>query len=343
MGLSYPRGLMHLLVGVYFGEVCLVGLLVLKKAYGPLALSLGLLLFTVLVHMSLYNAVGPLLNALPRTLALEAQKERDEGTIQPGDTNFANPPRIPTPDIFAPGNFDLGQSNDFNFGETVPPHHPQEPATAIAPDNFDFGQTDNFDFGLDDPPHDHENHALDDDYDEEDDDGIHHGPSSSRALEGAPNALSTARTFVQSYALKKASSYIDAKSVSHHFRFLNKWISPSRRTNPKPNFFVKWLHPEVYQDYSVLRSMIPDEQYPDPKYSAELERNVYYPPWMFEEPPLLWIPRDVGGISKQEIEHTKKVNPMTDEGVEIDEKGALKVDLDALLLLEKEAPTRLRW
>ncbi|KAK4936653.1 hypothetical protein LTR10_022505 [Elasticomyces elasticus] len=348
MGLSYPRALMHLLVGVYFGEVCLVGLLVLKGAYGPLALSLGLLVFTVLVHVSLYNAVGPLLNALPRTLALEAQEERNEGTARTRDTGITKPPQIPTPEPIAFDNFDFGQTNDFNFGENIPPGQSQEPATTIPPDDdFDFGQTDNFDFGLNDPPHDHGKTAKDYDDDDEDNDddeaGINHGPGSSRALEGAPHALSTVATFVQANALKKASSYIDAKAVSHHFRFLNKWISPSRLTNPHPNFFTKWLHPEVYQDYSVLQSLIPHEQYPDPKYSSELERNIYYPPCVFEEPPLLWIPRDAGGISKQEVEHTKKVSPVTDEGVEIDEKGALKVDLEGLWLLEKESAKRLRW
>ncbi|KAI1623017.1 hypothetical protein EDD37DRAFT_453024 [Exophiala viscosa] len=343
MGLSYPRALMHLLVGVYFGEVCLVGLLVLKKAFGPLVMSLGLLVFTVLLHVSLYNAVGPLLNALPKTLSLESQGERDKGTTPTGERNATKPPQLPTPEILAFDNFDFGQSNDFNFGETASSHHSQKPINTTASDEFDFGQSNNFDFGHNDPPRDHGDSAKDDEDQEEDEDEIHHEPGSNRALEGAPNALSTVASFVQGHALKKASSYLDFKTVSHHFRFLNNWIFPSRLTNPKPNFFIKWLHPEVYQDYSVLRSLIPHDQYPDPKYSSELERNIYYPPCMYEEPPLLWIPRDVGGISKQEVQHTKKVNPVTDEGVDIDEKGALKVDLEGLWLLEKEAANKLRW
>ena len=340
-GLSYPRALMHLLSGVYFGEVCLIGLLALKGAFGPLVLSLGFLILTVLVHVSLYRAVGPLLNALPRTLALESQEEIDTGTTQAGDTRNTNP-RIPTTEMLAFDNFDFGQTNDFNFGEDEPPHHSQEPTTTIATDNFDFGQTNNFDFGLNDPPHNHENPIEDDNDEEEDEDGIHHESNASRTLEGAPNALSSAAAFVQSYVLKQASNHLDLKTVPRRFRFLNALIFPSV-TNAKANFFIKWLHPEVYHDYSVLRSLIPHEIYPDPKYLLELERDIYYPPYMYEKPRSIWIPRDVGGISEQEVRHTKKVNPVTDEGAEIDEQGALKVNLDSLWLLEKEQVERLRW
>lgn len=336
MGLSYPRALMHLLVGLYFGEVCLAGLMALKSSFGPLVVSLGLLVFTMLVHVSLYSAVGPLLNSLPKTLAIEAQEERGEGDAQ-GKTS--TPPQIPDPTTIAPDNFDFGQTNDFNFGETAPPAQPQE-TTSVPFDNFDFGQTNDFNFGLNDPPHNHNNPDEDED---EDEDGVHHEPGAIRALpEGTPNTISAGTDFIQSYAMKQVSNYVDINSVSRHFSFLNKLIFPSRITNPNPNFFIKWLHPEVYQDYSVLRSMIPHDEYPDPSYPAEIHRHIYHPPYMFEEPPLIWIPRDVGGISKQEVEHTKKINPITDEGVDLNENGGLKVDLDSKKL-DIDVVKRLRW
>jgi hypothetical protein len=87
------------------------------------------------------------------------------------------------------------------------------------------------------------------------------------------------------------------------------------------------LHPEIYSDYTVLRRLVP-EDLPDPKYPEELERDIYFPSSFLGKPPTLWIPRDPGGISRQEVDHTKKVIPVTDEYVSIDEDGRLNIDLD---------------
>ncbi len=93
-GLFYPRALMQLMVGLYIAEVCLIGLFILKSAFGPLLLMAIFFIFTGLVHVSLNEAVTPLLYNLPRTLALE----KDLGPIaedeRPGDDTA---PRIPEP------------------------------------------------------------------------------------------------------------------------------------------------------------------------------------------------------------------------------------------------------
>lgn len=77
LGLFYPRALMQLMFGLYVAEICLIGLFALKAAVGPVALMLIFFIFTALVHISLNEAVAPLLANLPRTLALE----RDIGPI----------------------------------------------------------------------------------------------------------------------------------------------------------------------------------------------------------------------------------------------------------------------
>ncbi|KAK1756573.1 hypothetical protein QBC47DRAFT_460361 [Echria macrotheca] len=73
LGLFYPRALMHLMFGLYVAEVCLIGLFALRSAFGALALMLLFFIFTALVHVSLNEAVTPLLFNLPRTLALERE------------------------------------------------------------------------------------------------------------------------------------------------------------------------------------------------------------------------------------------------------------------------------
>ena len=71
LGLFYPRALMQLMFGLYVAEICLIGLFALKSAFGPLVLMLLFFIFTALIHISLNEAVTPLLYNLPRTLALE--------------------------------------------------------------------------------------------------------------------------------------------------------------------------------------------------------------------------------------------------------------------------------
>lgn len=44
---------------------------------------------------------------------------------------------------------------------------------------------------------------------------------------------------------------------------------------------------------------------------------------------MLWIPRDLAGVSAQEVAHTGKILPITDEGCELDEKNKLQWDQDS--------------
>ncbi|KAK0712078.1 hypothetical protein B0H67DRAFT_586939 [Lasiosphaeris hirsuta] len=93
MGLFYPRALMQLMFGLYVAEVCLIGLFALKSAFGPLLLMLLFFIFTALVHISLNEAVTPLLYNLPRTLALE----KDIGPIA-DDSSSEEEPAGPRPE-----------------------------------------------------------------------------------------------------------------------------------------------------------------------------------------------------------------------------------------------------
>ena len=93
----------------------------------------------------------------------------------------------------------------------------------------------------------------------------------------------------------------------------------------KGNFVTKFLKPWTYSDYFVLRALVPRDLNLD-EYPDEVARNAYYPPSVTSQTPLLWIPSDAAGVSKQEIAHTSKVIPITDEGCELDDKGKLVWD-----------------
>ncbi|KAF3069202.1 Uncharacterized protein CFAM422_007310 [Trichoderma lentiforme] len=77
-GLFYPRALQQLIIGLYLAEICLIGLLILNRAFGPMGIVITLLGLTGLVHFLLRDAILPLMWNLPQTLAVEEQIQEEE-------------------------------------------------------------------------------------------------------------------------------------------------------------------------------------------------------------------------------------------------------------------------
>ncbi|KAH6632596.1 hypothetical protein F5144DRAFT_255922 [Chaetomium tenue] len=98
-----------------------------------------------------------------------------------------------------------------------------------------------------------------------------------------------------------------------------------KATGQAGNFLTRFLKPWIYADYTVLRALVPRGLHLDP-YSDEVAANAYHPPSVTSGTPLLWIPSDAAGVSKQEIAHTSRVIPITDEGCELNENGKLVWD-----------------
>ncbi|KAL8803611.1 MAG: hypothetical protein Q9223_005322 [Gallowayella weberi] len=105
--------------------------------------------------------------------------------------------------------------------------------------------------------------------------------------------------------------------------------SPRKDVGPaphkKPNLITKFLRPDIYTDYQTLRRLVP-RGFAEIAYDPVVERDAYYHPSISSQTPLLWIPRDSMGVSRQECLHSGKVIPMTDEGAGFDEKGKLTWD-----------------
>lgn len=106
--------------------------------------------------------------------------------------------------------------------------------------------------------------------------------------------------------------------------------APADRVEPaphkKPNFFVKWLRPDIYTDYQTMRRLVPKEIAIE--YEEDVSQNAFYNPAINDPTPLLWVPRDNLGVSKQEIAETSKVIPITDEGAFLDEKAKIVWDAE---------------
>ena len=190
-GLVYPRALNHITVGVYIGEICLIGLFGINQAPGPTILMFVFLVFSVLFHVSLMNATAPLLDTLPKSLEVE------------------------------------------------------------------------------------EEHLL--------------GLEKEAGANGEKGATSLPAPHKQ------------------------------------PSMIQKFMRPDLYTDYHTLRRLVP-RGFAEIIYTPEIEKNAYYNPSITSSAPLLWIPRDSMGISRQEVAHTSKIIPITDEGATFDDKGKIQWD-----------------
>ncbi|PLN85977.1 DUF221-domain-containing protein [Aspergillus taichungensis] len=96
---------------------------------------------------------------------------------------------------------------------------------------------------------------------------------------------------------------------------------------PQGNFLVRWLHPNRFSGYTQLRRLVPNP-HDTTQYAPEVERDAYFHPAISAQAPLLWIPRDELGVSRQEIQHSSKVIPITDEDSWLDEKNKIHWDMD---------------
>ncbi|KAK4448139.1 hypothetical protein QBC34DRAFT_408273 [Podospora aff. communis PSN243] len=209
-GLIYPRAFKQLFTGIYLAEVCMIGLFGASVAPGPLVLMVILLIFTVFFHISLNNALNPLLYNLPLTLIAEEEESRL-------------------------------LDREVTLSDGAGPSHDAEKAT------------------------------------------------------NGDGAAAVGRAGAQ----------------------------PTK----KPNFLLKFLKPWIYSDYTNLRTLVPRGLTLD-AYGDEVARDAYFPPTVTSQTPLLWIPRDSAGVSQQEVAHTSRVIPITDDGCELDEKGNMIWDTE---------------
>lgn len=151
-----------------------------------------------------------------------------------------------------------------------------------------------------------------------------HEKPADRGIEGGEKLFKLTAAGITSYTRSKYQK-------SPIPRFINKvdfwtyWITPDPSIS-HPNFLLKWLHPEVFADYSVLRKAVP--QYPEIVYDEGVIKDAFCPPSVRSKAQRLWIPRDAAGVSAQEVAHSGKVINISDEGASIDEKGRLTVDLE---------------
>jgi hypothetical protein len=123
------------------------------------------------------------------------------------------------------------------------------------------------------------------------------------------------------------SGVADVNNAVGNVDSAEKGLTEASSTPPKANIFTKFLRPDRYNSYHELRKLVPTTEIM-PTYSAEAERDAYCHPSITAQAPLLWIPRDPLGVSSQEVAHTMRVIPITDEDAWLDENCKISWNVD---------------
>lgn len=112
MGLLFPRALQQTMVGLYFLEVCMIGLVSVGKSFGSIVLMVIALIATIFFHLRLNHAFGYLVQVVP----IDAASHR--GDVDPEemtDMAYANqrfPNRKPVNTSLAPAVIGSRDSDD---------------------------------------------------------------------------------------------------------------------------------------------------------------------------------------------------------------------------------------
>ncbi|CAH01550.1 Phm7p [Kluyveromyces lactis] len=87
-GRNYPRALFQVFVGLYLAEICLIGLFIMAKTWGPLVLEAVFLAATALAHIYFKRRFIPLFDAVPLSAIRYARGE--EGSYYPAKDQGLN-------------------------------------------------------------------------------------------------------------------------------------------------------------------------------------------------------------------------------------------------------------
>lgn len=121
-GLFYPQALLHLLIGLYLAELCLVGIFILKSAFVPMALMILFVILTALVHLELSKAINPLLHNLPQCLWSEEKDPsgEEENMFRDSTRNARSPGHVATVEqVGASGRQDCVKAHTENGEQSV--------------------------------------------------------------------------------------------------------------------------------------------------------------------------------------------------------------------------------
>lgn len=144
-----------------------------------------------------------------------------------------------------------------------------------------------------------------------------------RSLDAEESALLQDDSAETSAGDARGKDHVNEKDGVEELRKTRQNMSPGG--GGTVSMIKKFFRPDIHASYAVLRKLVPQD-FAEIRYSPEVEQDAYQDPAVNAGAPLLWVPHDEMGVSRQECLHTNKVTPMTDDGAFFNEKGKIVWD-----------------
>ena len=293
-GRNYPKALLQTFVGLYLSEICLLGLFIMSKSWGPVALE-GIMIFvTVACHVLLKRKFQPLFDIVPVSGIYEARG--DSGALYPKDQGSKEIKQVGQ--NYISDNEASGVSNIPN----------------VAGDSS--GKVGNFNNDLAGDNQTYESSSENKNiYNNK---NITNDSNSSRNETVANDNTRTDTT--------KENGLTEAEQEKRKINNEDDINRVEQQAKQKPLVVLKrFFDPRSGYSFSLLRSQLPNIFNLSPNYSTEYLDNSYVDPAVTDQEPHIWIPKDPAGISQYQIAKTGGKVDVSDEHTEYNEKGSYEV------------------
>jgi len=301
-GRNYPKALLQTFVGIYLSEICLLGLFIMAKSWGPVALEGFWILITIICHVLMKYKFQPLFDIVPISGIHEARGEvglypKDQGTkeIKLVGKNYIS-------DNESNGAFAISKATDSE----------PTPGTSTA------GNTNTNTNGVNGNG---DNQTVDtkDGYNKA---GVINDSNSSKNETVTNDQFRTDKDKDDGYLNDLTEAEQEKRQINTETNLNNV----EKQAKQKPLDVIKrFFNPKEGYSFTLIRSQLPSIFNLSPNYSTEYLDNSYVHPAVTDEEPHIWIPRDPCGISQYEIEKASGKVDVSDENTEYDEKNKYDV------------------
>ncbi|SCU84251.1 LAMI_0C06810g1_1 [Lachancea mirantina] len=308
-GRNYPKALYQTFVGLYLAEICLIGLFVMAKTWGPVVLEAVFLAFTVLCHLYFQRRFIPLFDAVPLSAIKTARGEpgyvyptKDQGLREireVGEQFKEELDQNVTGGVIQPAtSADLkragilsdasDEENDAHNERHVANVNETEEDTTDAGtkrksssiNKADLTTTNDTNF----VPEDEEFHKYS--YDDVKD-LKREPPTEDMEANGAVVVNADA-----------GNVFADANAVTKSPAAFPSNLPDARTYKDR---LIGFFHPEKYHDFNSIRSHLPHLYNTTVKYDKDFVPTAYADPCVSDPEPIIWIAKDPMGLSTQQI------------------------------------------
>lgn len=329
-GRNYVRALFQVFVGIYLSEVCLLGLFIMGKAWGPLVLECVWIVVTALAHVYMKRRFLPLVDAVPLSAILNARGERNHRYPQKDQglkeiKNLGDELKKLFDDDKSKGIIRPATKGDLRRADLLPEEELQESKEGSCSDEVStLGN-------------------------------LEEGTTKSEAGRKQSNSTYTSKhasTFVCSDEEFRKLHYSDVKDLKRQNENFHEEVNPEGAVIGNADVGKIFSDPMAMTDDpgafpgNILSShgtftriknfFMPSKSYPfcrmrmrlplvmntTIQYNLDYAETAYTDPSVNAKSPIVWVCRDPMGVSQRQIDeaHMEDV-PITDEFTKYDEKG----------------------